>query len=595
MSLKSLLENKNYKAIATFLKHHPEERSFLLQQTQHIPNNTEIKNNELVYIIVNNLKDKPKCICGKDLVYVKPNVGYKITCGDKVCIDTIAVEKRSKTNKKRYGGKTPMSSPKVREKVKQTIKEKYGVDSVFDIDGVKEKTIKTNIDKYGTEWSSQSEVIKEKSKNNLLDKWGVDCTQKLDFVKDKTKKTNLDKYGSEEFFGAKINREKIKSTWDNKYGGHPLRSDKVKNKIVKTTLEKWGVTHVSKTKLVKDKISKALTKRWLEFMSIDDKNFIRKDEDGYYILFCEETGKEYKINPVTYNRRKRNGEVISTYLNPINKSYSKGETELFDYINSIYDGEILKNNREILGGYELDIVIPELKLAFEYNGMYWHSEENKPKKYHQNKFLKCGEVGYRLIQIWEDEWQNENKKIKSYINHIIGKSDKKIYARKCDVKLIEPKEYKKFCELNHLQGYARAKHKIGLYYKDELVSVMSFCTPRVKSKEVIEYEMIRFCNKLGYSVIGSASKIFKFFLDEIKPKSIITYSDMDKFNSNLYVNLGFQFVGFTEPSYFYYYNGERVNRFKLRRSNVIKENIDITKYVKVFTSGNKKFLWRSSF
>jgi hypothetical protein len=202
MSLQNLLENKNYRAIATFLKHHPEERSFLLQQTQHIPNNNEIKNNELVYIILNNLKDKPKCVCGKDLEYVKPNVGYKITCGNKVCVDKVSAEKRSKTNKKRYGGKTPMSSPKVREKVKQTIKEKYGVDSVFNIDGVKEKTIKTNLERYGTKWSSQSEVIKEKSKNNLFDKWGVDCTQKLDFVKNKTKKTNLEKYGSEEFFGT---------------------------------------------------------------------------------------------------------------------------------------------------------------------------------------------------------------------------------------------------------------------------------------------------------------------------------------------------------------------------------------------------------
>lgn len=53
---------------------------------------------------------------------------------------------------------------------------------------------------------------------------------------------------------------------------------------------------------------------------------------------------------------------------------SKGEIEVREYIKSIYSGEIISNDRIQLGGKELDIYLPELKLAFEYDGTYWHDE-----------------------------------------------------------------------------------------------------------------------------------------------------------------------------------------------------------------------------
>jgi hypothetical protein len=592
MDFNELIKTSTYKSIATYLRHNPEKREDLLGLTKHIDGNSELKNNELVYLLKNHHTERPKCSCGDFLLYVKPTVGYKSTCGKKECINSLSVEKRIKTNNERYGGNSPANSTKVVEKIKNTIKERYGVDSINKIPGVKEKIIETNLNKYGTEWSSQSKTIKEKSKKNLLEKWGVDCTQKLPFVKEKTIKTNQSKWGFNCNLSSKEVRKNILKTFKEKYvGGHPSKDPLVREKTKLTNIENWGVDHPSKTKKIKDKIAKSNTKQWLNRIGLSDENFIKKDEDGYYVLFCDVEKKEYKIHPVTYNRRKRNGEVVSIYLNPLNKYYSNGERELLGFIKTLYDGEILTNNRSVLGNYELDIFIPTLNLAFEYNGMYFHSDNFKPKKYHQNKFLKAKEKDVRLIQVWEDEWFNEREKIESYIKHVLNKTERKIYARNCEVKFIGVDEYKNFCEKNHLQGYSRAKHKIGLYHNNILMSVMSFCTPRVKSKTYFEWEMIRFCNKLGYNVIGGGSKLFKFFVKHIKPTSIITYSDLDKFHSSFYSSIGFKFHGITEPSLFYYDGNERINRFKLRKEKIIEKGINIDKYHKIYGSGNSKWVY----
>lgn len=591
MVSQDLIENSTYKGIAVYLRHNPENRSILLELTKEIQNNHELNNNELVYLIKNNLKELPTCICGKPLKYVKPTVGYRSSCGDKTCVNTISSKKRINTNNIKYGGNSPANSKDVLEKMKNTIKEKYGVDSVNKIPNVRERIIQTNLKKYGTEWSSQSKEIKEKSKNNLLDKYGVDCTQKIDSVKEKTTKTNIKKWGVKEFFSSKEIREKIYKTFDNNYGGHPMRNEKIKEKVRETNLNRWGETSPTKNKKIRDKIGSSNFNAWLNKIGLDDKNFIKKDDDGYYIVHCETEGKEFKIHPVTYNRRKRNSELISTYLNPLTKNYSKGEKELLEYIKTIYNGEVIPNDRSVLDGKELDIFIPELNLAFEYNGLYFHSDNFKPKRYHQNKFIKSSQNGVKLIQIWEDEWFNEEKKIKSYLNHVFGKTTNRIYGRKCDVKFISVNEYKDFCDVNHLQGYARSKHKIGLYFNDELVSVMSFCSPRVKSKKNIEFEMVRYCNKLNTTIIGGGSKMFSFFTKNIKPNSIISYSDLDKFNSSFYGGLGFILDGVTEPGFFYFDGLERFSRFSLRKGKISSKNININSYDKVFNSGNNRWLW----
>ncbi|MBR4316364.1 MAG: hypothetical protein IKP65_05310 [Alphaproteobacteria bacterium] len=71
-----------------------------------------------------------------------------------------------------------------------------------------------------------------------------------------------------------------------------------------------------------------------------------------------------------------------------------------DFIKSIYPYDIIENDKTMIKPYELDIYIPEKQVAIEFDGIYWHNEENKPKNYHLMKTELCEEKGIHLIHIF---------------------------------------------------------------------------------------------------------------------------------------------------------------------------------------------------
>lgn len=111
------------------------------------------------------------------------------------------------------------------------------------------------------------------------------------------------------------------------------------------------------------------------------------------------------------------------------------EKEIYNFINSL-NVESIENDKTLLNGLEIDILLPKHKLGIEYNGLYWHSEQFKDKNYHINKTKLCEENGYRLIQIFEDEWNDKKEIVKSRLINIIGLTKNKIYGRKCIIKEI---------------------------------------------------------------------------------------------------------------------------------------------------------------
>ena len=261
----------------------------------------------------------------------------------------------------------------------------------------------------------------------------------------------------------------------------------------------------------------------------------------------------------------------------VKSNISKPELELYDLIKSHFP-DTLHNDRLLINPYEIDILVPSRKMAVEYCGLYWHSELNgKDKHYHLNKLNLCKDKGYNLIIIFEDEWLYKKEIVISRLKNIFGVSDnKRIHARQCDIREISYRESSEFIDRNHLQGKSNDKIRLGAFFRNDLVSVMTFGKLSIskggKAEEDV-YELNRFCSDYKYNVTGIASKLLKGFTKNFKPKKIISYSDRRWSTGNLYKILGFTHSHSSNPSYWYFINDVRFHRFNFRK-NVLKRKLE---------------------
>ena len=287
-------------------------------------------------------------------------------------------------------------------------------------------------------------------------------------------------------------------------------------------------------------------------------------------------------------------------------NFSLKEKELADYIKSIYNGEVKTGCRDVLNGTELDIYLPELKLALEFDGVYWHSEDRKDRLYHINKSKACSALGIQLIHIYEYEWDSNREKITSYLkDRICG--NKIIYARNCSIYKLNNKQSDEFFEQNHLQGTVHGSYiTLALVTEidgvDTIVSAMSFGKPRFNNN--FDYELLRFANKTGLSIVGGAAKLFKCFLDNIDTGDIISYCNIDKFNGSIYKSLGFELDHIADPNYVWVKpDGSVLTRYQTMKTKLVQYgfgNKDMTedeimrslKCYKLYDSGNYVFTYK---
>lgn len=279
-----------------------------------------------------------------------------------------------------------------------------------------------------------------------------------------------------------------------------------------------------------------------------------------------------------------------------NERTSKGELELLNFIKANYQGKIETNVWNIIDS-ELDIYLPEQKVAFEYNGLFYHSSFKRDKYYHLNKTKQCEKLGIRLIHIFEDSWTYKRNIIESRVLNVINRSIR-IFARKCEIKEVNIKQERDFLNKNHLAGYVNSKDKIGLFYDNQLVALMTFGKCRFKSDKI---ELLRFCVLNNFTIIGGASKLFKYYIKRNPATSIITYSDRAWGGGEFYTKLGFKYHSKTIPNYYYVNRDKRENRFKYRKSELIKQgyNSKLTekeimeqrKIYRIYDCGNLKFIY----
>lgn len=331
------------------------------------------------------------------------------------------------------------------------------------------------------------------------------------------------------------------------------------------------------------------------------------------IEICKEKGtiplEKLKFNAFDYKApTDKTGDWIAEYFQKSDWESlepEKFKSEVSDFIKSKYSGEIIFNFR--VKNSECDIYLPALKKGFKFLSLFEYSEINVNKRNQLNSYNDFEEEGIHLIQIFEDSWNIKSHIIKNRIVNLLGLS-KKIWARKCKVRVVEDsKLVREFIEASHIQGHVGAAIKLGLYYGEELVSIMTFGTLRKNLGQVGKegsYELIRFCNKSGINVVGGASKLFKHFIKEYKPISIISYADKCwSYSSNcLYTKLGMDKVHESEPSYFYIIGRKRKGRFAFRKDIVLKAGFDgefvgehtgmlSMDIYRIFDVGTAKFIW----
>lgn len=240
---------------------------------------------------------------------------------------------------------------------------------------------------------------------------------------------------------------------------------------------------------------------------------------------------------------------------------SKAEVSIVEFIKSFYTGWIEVSDRNILHGQELDIVLPDLGIAIEYNGMYWHSEQRRGIDYHLDKTKQVENFGYRLIHIYETEWLRSPEIVKSRLRSIIGHLVK-IYARKTTTRKIEYPA--KFLDANHIQGSGSiTKYNYGLFEKDELVAVMTFSVPRFNKDH--DYELVRYCSLLNTTIVGGASKLLAAFRKDMPGKTIVSYSDKRWSTGDLYKAIGFKYSHTSVPNYRYYKYKYSLSRYQCQK------------------------------
>ena len=302
--------------------------------------------------------------------------------------------------------------------------------------------------------------------------------------------------------------------------------------------------------------------------------------EEYYLKYGDLTSEGFREECKNYLDKGRE--------NITNNFTSKAQTEINNFINEL-GIETSVNNKKILGGTEIDIFIPSLNTGIEYNGLFWHSERmGKDKNYHLNKQRLCEEKGIKLIHIFSDEWINKEDIVKSRLKHILGVSDNRIYARKCDIKEIKTKEKNKFLNEHHLQGEDRSSIKLGAFHTGVLVGVMTFSKLRKAighTDREGSFELVRFVSN---NVVGLPSKMLKHFIREHSPNRIVTYADKrwsTNVGDNMYTKIGFEYLGDTKPNYWYTKRGNtRLHRFGFRKDLLVKKGYNKNKTEKVIMS-----------
>jgi hypothetical protein len=431
-------------------------------------------------------------------------------------------------------------------------------------------------------------------------------------VSNKREATSLKKYGVKNPFQSKEIRDRQKQTLKTRYDvSNPSQLASVQQKKKTNAEEKWG-GHWMSNSIVQEKVIETIQTRYgvsnINYIGWDaDRLNILQDKERMLVLWDEHKSTESIANALGVSQH-----TAYLYLKghhaELKNAISYPQQQIAAFIRNIYSGELIENDRSVFGGgrsaKQLDIYLPEMKLAFEFCGLYWHAESNIPeKKYHQEKMLFAKQQGIRLVTIFGDEWFQKKTICENRIRTILNVQPRRCSARQTNIEEISHSIAANFLSEHHIQGSSTAPIRLGAYYGEELVGVMTFSKLRKSLGHIAKdgsYELVRFATE--GSIPGLASKMFKFFIDKWTPDTVISYSDQRWNTGAVYTKLGFEDQGLSKPGYWWLEQYKfRHHRYKFTKAALLKEGFDpsfseaqIMKskgFDRIWDCGHQKYVW----
>jgi len=354
-------------------------------------------------------------------------------------------------------------------------------------------------------------------------------------------KHNVSMYGENYKDLSRLDKSKITNL--RKYGvDNPFKDVE---KIKKSNRGKFGTNFHFQQHLSDDSLDKLNDLEWLQKMNHKENRT------------CTEIADLLGVNNTTVNKAMYRLGLTPSHNYSGSYLQQKIANTLAEYV------EIKENDRELINPFELDIVIPEKKLAIEYCGLYWHNELHKDMHYHRCKLDFCNELGYRLVTIFEDEFLNRENIVLGTLKYLIGVNHtSRIHTRKCTIVEIDSQTKKNFFNDTHIQGDGPSSINIALFYEGKLVACAGF---KKDGKNVI-------LNRFSTSVRlpGALSKIISYLEKHYDFSAIITFADLRWSSGTLYERTGFKKDKMLSPDYSYVYKNERFHKFNFRHEKLKK-------------------------
>lgn len=481
-----------------------------------LPANREFKSYDLVLTedevnqVVTILAEKKQVVINRDWLY-EQYITKLQSCESiarslrNVCTGATVAKNLKKYKIERTAEQKMLANLKKGANARITTQQTYGVDNISQLEEIKAKKRDTAQKRYGVDNSLQAPEVKAKIRNTNLERYGVENVAHNPEIAAKIAQTNLKRYGAAYSLSSPKIRTKIEQTVDEKRALQGLPS---------LAQVRWEKAHRKELHIAKYGSLKHDAPLYLE---AERKTCLEKYGVPYYCM--------------TEHARSRSGN---------NSKPNQNLQVLLEELGVAYEREFCIDNFSY--DFKVGNILLEVDPTATHNSsinVFHPSSSPLRITYHQEKTREAEAANYRCIHIWD--WDDVAKIAASLV------TSKKLYARQTQLTVLTPLEANSFLDLYHFQGSCKGnKVNLGLSYAGELIQVATFGKPRYNKN--YEWELLRLCTHPGYVVVGGAERIFKNFIKNHCPRTILSYCDRSKFRGEVYSRLGFHCIRQGQPS-----------------------------------------------